>query len=386
MFERTTATEVLRDEILSDEELLGRTDGAWSAVGRAHRDLLELIGEVGRREAWRADGANDLAHWVAMRYHLSAWKAHRWVHAAEALASLPSVGDALGAGRIGIDQVAELTRFAKPETEGDLLGWAEQRSAGAIARRADLERRRERAELVSAERERHVRWGYSDDGMRFELEAELPADQGAVVASALDRLAERIPALPDDIAGPWPLEARRADALVALCAGPVSSDPEPSRASIVVHTQLETLVGHAGAAPNAEIERGPVLAPQTVRRLACDASLQVSLDDAHGTPLMLGRSSRSPSAAMVGALRRRDRTCRFPGCERVRYTDAHHVVWWSRGGRTDLSNLVLLCGFHHRLVHEGGWRLELAPDASVRWFRPNAEPFWAGPGPPGGGS
>jgi hypothetical protein len=77
MFERTTTTEVLSDEILSDEELLGRTDGAWSAVGRAHRDLLELIGEVGRREAWRADGADDLAHWVAMRYHLSAWQAHR---------------------------------------------------------------------------------------------------------------------------------------------------------------------------------------------------------------------------------------------------------------------------------------------------------------------
>jgi hypothetical protein len=72
MFEPSTTTEVL-----SDEELLGRTDGAWSAVGRAHRDLLELIGEVGRREAWRADGADDLAHWVAMRYHLSAWQAHR---------------------------------------------------------------------------------------------------------------------------------------------------------------------------------------------------------------------------------------------------------------------------------------------------------------------
>jgi hypothetical protein len=197
MFERSTTTEVL-----SDEELLGRTDGAWSAIGRAQRELLELIGEVGRREAWRAHGAHDLAHWVAMRYHLSAWKAYRWVHAAEALSSLPLVGAALDAGRLGIDQVAELTRFAKPETERDLLGWAEQRSAGAIARRADLERRRERAELASVERSRSVRWGYSDDGVRFELEAELPADQGAVVASALDRLVERIPSSPDGLKSP----------------------------------------------------------------------------------------------------------------------------------------------------------------------------------------
>ena len=385
MFEPSTTTETLSDEILSDEELLGRTDGAWSAVGRAHRDLLELIAEVGRREAWRADGAHDLAHWVAMRYHLSAWKAERWVHAAQALGLLPRVRDALDAGRLGIDQVAELTRFAAPETEGDLLGWAEHRSAGAIAHRADLERRRERAELASAERERSVRWGYTEDGTRFELEATLPADQGAVLASTLDRLAERMPPSPDDAAGPWPLEARRADALVALCAGAVSDDPEPVRARVVVHTQLESLMGPLASAPNAEVERGPVLAPETLRRLACDASLQISIDDAHGVPLMLERRARTPSVAMVRALRRRDRTCRFPGCERVRYTDAHHVVWWSRGGRTDLVNLVLLCGFHHRLVHEGGWRLRLESDASVRWFRPNGDPFRAGPGPPGGG-
>ena len=173
MFERSRTAEVL-----SDEELLGRTDGAWSAIGRAHRDLLELIVEVGRREAWRAEGAHDLAHWVSMRYHLSAWKAHRWVRAAEALVSLPHIGSALASGRLGIDQVAELTRFARPETERDLLGWAEMHSAGVIAHRADLERRRERAEIVSTERERHVRWGYSEDGMRLELEAELPADQG----------------------------------------------------------------------------------------------------------------------------------------------------------------------------------------------------------------
>jgi len=128
-----------------------------------------------------------------------------------------------------------------------------------------------------------------------------------------------------------------------------------------------------------------VLAAETLRRLACDAGLQVSLDDAHGTPLMLGRRSRTPSVAMVGALRRRDRTCRFPGCERVRYTDAHHVVWWSRGGGTDLSNLVLLCGFHHRLVHEGGWRLVLESGSTVRWFRPNGERYRAGPGPPADG-
>ena len=103
------------------------------------------------------------------------------------------------------------------------------------------------------------------------------------------------------------------------------------------------------------------------------------LDDAHGNPLQLGRMSRVPSRAMVRQLRHRDRTCRFPGCERQRFTNAHHVAWWSRGGRTDLDNLVLLCGFHHRLVHEGGWSMILGATGVVRWFRPNGVRYRAGP-------
>jgi hypothetical protein len=53
----------------------------------------------------------------------------------------------------------------------------------------------------------------------------------------------------------------------------------------------------------------------------------------------------------------RDRGCRFPGCG-LRDTDAHHVVHWADGGETSLENTVLLCRYHHRLVHEGGWEVE----------------------------
>ncbi|MGI9182061.1 MAG: HNH endonuclease signature motif containing protein [Longimicrobiaceae bacterium] len=55
----------------------------------------------------------------------------------------------------------------------------------------------------------------------------------------------------------------------------------------------------------------------------------------------------------------RDGGCRFPGCGR-RFTDAHHVQHWANGGETSLGNCLLLCGHHHRLVHEGGW--------TVRWW------------------
>jgi hypothetical protein len=63
---------------------------------------------------------------------------------------------------------------------------------------------------------------------------------------------------------------------------------------------------------------------------------------------------------MRRALELRDRGCRFPGCG-SRFTDAHHVRHWADGGPTQLDNLVLLCGTHHRLLHEGGFRVRFDP-------------------------
>jgi hypothetical protein len=375
--------------VLSDWELLGRTDAVYAMLGRAHLELLELLAEADRRESWRDQGAQDVCHWVSIRYGISMWKAARWVEAGRSLPSLPMVAKALASGKLGIDHVVELCRFATPETEQRLIAWASERSSGAVRRRADLERRRSRDEVVQAERDRWLRTWTTADGLHVGIEAQLPADQGATVELALTRLAEHMPDRPNDVEpGPRraPSEVRKADALVQLCSGRLAADPDRDRATVVVHVDARTLsaVGpRLEAAPNAEAETGHVLAPATAQRLLCDARMQVSIDDTAGVPLTLGRVTRTPSAAMVRALRRRDRTCRFPGCDRRRYTDAHHIVWWSRGGRTDLSNLVLLCAFHHRLVHEEGWRLRLLDDVRVEWLRPGGQRYRAGPAPPG---
>ena len=83
---------------------------------------------------------------------------------------------------------------------------------------------------------------------------------------------------------------------------------------------------------------------------------------ADGTPLDVGRKRRTPPAPLRRALRRRDRGCRFPGCGSRRFLHAHHVVHWINGGETKLLNLILLCSRHHRLVHEGGHRIESPSD------------------------
>jgi len=109
--------------------------------------------------------------------------------------------------------------------------------------------------------------------------------------------------------------------------------------------------------PRSHLEDGTRLATDTARRLCCDAALVRVLHDAGGEILDLGRRTRTVSAAQRRALEIRDGGCRWPGCG-LRFTDAHHLVHWTDGGSTDLDNLILLCSFHHRKVHEGGWRVE----------------------------
>jgi hypothetical protein len=72
-----------------------------------------------------------------------------------------------------------------------------------------------------------------------------------------------------------------------------------------------------------------------------------------------------------------------PGCGARRFTQAHHITWWESGGRTDLDNLVLICFFHHKLVHEHRWVIRRDPDGTVRWFHPDGTRYRAGPAPPG---
>jgi hypothetical protein len=90
-----------------------------------------------------------------------------------------------------------------------------------------------------------------------------------------------------------------------------------------------------------------------------------------GEPLDIGRKSRVIPSPLRRALRSRDGGCRFPGCDRTRFTDGHHVEHWADGGATKLANLVSLCGFHHGLVHEGGFGMTATDDGLFVFTRPN---------------
>ncbi|MBY4107692.1 DUF222 domain-containing protein [Rhodococcus fascians] len=116
---------------------------------------------------------------------------------------------------------------------------------------------------------------------------------------------------------------------------------------------------------------GP-LSRNTSRQLACDCLLTAIVMDENGNPLNLARTARTVTAKQKRALTARDHGCAFPGCGKpAAWTEGHHIWHWADGGPTDMDNLVLLCGFHHRLVHHSDWEVFIGTDQHP-WFVPPA--------------
>jgi hypothetical protein len=153
--------------------------------------------------------------------------------------------------------------------------------------------------------------------------------------------------------------ANRADALVVmaetmLAHGPAARDGgERYQAVVLVDADV---LGGAGEG-RCHIEDGPALAAETAARMTCDSAVVAMSLRNGGEPLNVGRSTQAIPPAIRRALRVRDGGCRFPGCTQRRFVDGHDIVHWAHGGETSLSNLCLLCRFHHRAVHEGGYGL-----------------------------
>ncbi len=154
----------------------------------------------------------------------------------------------------------------------------------------------------------------------------------------------------------------------------------------MAHAPLSALLDET-AEPSklaAELERGGHISVETLRRVACDATIAIAVDDDVGHTMYEGRATRDPTDAQRRELRRRDRDCRFPSCTNATFTNPHHVKPWKPDGPTDLENLCLLCEYHHHVVHSRGWTVSgsaneeltfVGPTGRVMTSRPS--PLWA---------
>jgi hypothetical protein len=152
------------------------------------------------------------------------------------------------------------------------------------------------------------------------------------------------------------------------------------RPTMVVHADLGFLTG---SHPNGIGEMAGVgpISTEVARRLACDAKVVFSLERTDGSILDQKRARRSPTMAQRIEIDRRDKGCRFASCGFVDFTEVHHIVHWVRGGETNLSNLITLCGRHHRAVHELGWTMEGNADELVIFEGPHGHRMTSSPSP-----
>jgi hypothetical protein len=339
-----------------------------------HRRLLEVVAAFDEEERWREDGALSMESWLVARLSIAHRTAVEWVRVARALRALPAIDEVVNEGRLSWDQLAPLTRFATGATDEVLAGAAPTWSAAETKGLAERAKAPRVADVNEAHRQRRLTW-WSDPHL-LHLRGALPAEAGAQLTGVLTALAEGAGKDPETDAYE-PFAARAADALVELAATRAAEEADCDRPFVVVHTDPAALAGSEEG--EAELAEGRRLAAATARRLACDCRWQLVVENEDGEVLRLGRTTRQVPAWLTRQLRRRDRGCRFGGCGATRWLHAHHLTHWADGGPTDPDNLVLLCGRHHRVVHEGGWQVTSASDGTVRFEKPNGEVLTCGP-------
>ncbi|HZF30958.1 MAG TPA: DUF222 domain-containing protein [Gammaproteobacteria bacterium] len=383
-------------------DLEARMTELWANLNAGTYCFLQLLAEYDRTKGYERHGLVNSAQWLNWMCGIGTVAAREKVRVARALENLPQISALFAKGELSYSKVRAMTRVATPATESVLVHVALHGTASHVEKLVQKYRWTERRDAGKLAQQRHLdrQLSYFFDGDDFVLYARLPPEVGMIVRKALEAAGDLLRASAIDpaaqreghiAAGTWALAyqemsagAKRADALRLLAetflANPSDEpgfSPNAERYQVVVHVDqavLQSQIEVDDSEPHrCELDDGPALALDTVRRLSCDAATVGIVEGGDGEPLDIGRKTRVIPVAIQRALRSRDGGCRFPGCDRTRFTEGHHVKHWADGGETKLSNLVTLCGFHHGLVHEGGFGVSTTDDGLFLYTRPDGQ-------------
>jgi len=363
------------------------------------RDLREFATIDNLREV----GVASMSGWLVAATGTTRREAGRRATLANTLAELPLLDAAMRAGDVPIEAARVIARALNPRTrrlfdvftQAMFVDAATHKPLDQLA--ADVEHW---LEVVDPD-------GPAPDdpttdtlhaspvGDRVRLRGDLCGETGIPLLAAFDEEMAKIRAAePVEADGslPWRADSnRRAEALANLCGRGAAAPGSTTRrepAFVVIDDRTEV-------APRFELPGGAFVPARLARRWAADADhLRLVFADAVAgqsarfvdpdgslvDELDLGRSARYANRPQRRALTVRDGGCAFPGCDRPhRFCDAHHVIWWEHGGRTDVDNLVLLCRFHHVLIHADLARIEMVDHRPVFHLTDPDHPGWIGP-------
>jgi hypothetical protein len=320
---------------------------------------------------------------------------------------LPHLIGSFAAGEISFDKVRAVADVATAKNDQALCEQAKELSVRELTEVARDTAARARSAVSSPSRSEHdARYVRFNDPLRT-ISMQLPSASYAETKAKVDAYAGTVPSV-DDEKEKIPLDQRRCDGFMMIMdsvgSGQGSGQGQPKDAGskdarskdtsspgasapnpffVVAHVPLDKLVDEA-AEPSelaGELEHQGLIDVETVRRIACDATVVVAVDDAMGHTMYEGRARRFPSGAQRREVIRRDRQCRFPGCSNVTFAAVHHLRPWGKGGPTDLDNLVLLCTHHHGVVHRNGWSMTGNPNQELRVENPSGRVVMSRPSP-----
>jgi hypothetical protein len=365
-------------------ELAGEDRSTWTGGARLARlvevrrvqerldaEVLRLIADCDAVDAWYDDGLGPVS-WIASKTGLVRGAAARLVKTARFIARHAQTAKALDAGDVSVPHVEMLAAAA--HRRDDL--YAEHETvlldAAATVEVQDFPKAMRRWVSLADDElaQRDAAFGFDRRGILFS-----PTTGGSVISGFADPEASAtVTAVLDDLQPPdgaadtRSVAQRRFDALVLLCerarGGALPESRPIAGAEIMVSeallsgqplTHLDVL--------QCDIEGFGPIPRITAERLLCDCAVGRVVMRGRSQLLDLGRRTRTVPDRLRRAIVLRDEHCQFPGCRApASWCDAHHLVWWTRGGATSLENCVLLCRRHHVAVHEGGWKLERGPN------------------------
>jgi hypothetical protein len=332
--------------------------------------VVLLTGELDRREGWRDDGATSVEDWLVERTGVSMPTARTYAHVGERLFDLPHLASGLSSGALSLDKVRAVADITTPENDREIADAAATLSVKDLTHLARSHQKPTSHSDAADEENRSLRF---NDTFRT-ITAQLPPASYAEAKSRLEAHAKK-----GDGGTKW--DQRLADSFMELIrlSGRRSKATASSDGLLVAHVPLEVLLDDNSTLCG-ELERGGYISGDVVRRLACDSTLIVATDDDAGHTMYEGRQHRLATSTQRREIWRRDRHCRFPGCDNGIFCLPHHINRWKPDhGPTDLSNLILLCEYHHHLIHSNAWKLSGDANAVVTFEGPTGRAMTSEP-------
>lgn len=372
----------------SDEELLCAAREVETRMRRDYAVMLDLIAELDTRNTAQELGYSSLPDLLRDALRINRFEAKRRIGHARAVldmnlvsggtaeAPLPQTGQALRTGGLGpehLDVISKTLRDLPGSVSCERRAWAEdvlvQAASDVDARTLTRIGSRLRAELDQdgtppsdkelADPSNELRFTPKSNG-RLAFRGELDREASALFQTVLSPLAKPRPTTEE---GPDVRDQaeRYGDALAEVLQLAADTGNLPSEGGEKPHVLVTTSLDALREQLQQSLLDGiGVLDAASARRIACDCKLIPAVLGAHSEPLDIGRISYTVPIAIRRALILRDGGCAFPGCDRPhRWCHSHHIIHWADGGPTELGNLVLLCGRHHRLIHHSSWRVTI---------------------------